>query len=166
MAQEAAHTRRWQIFEVVCGVPFLLGIALQLVVPLAFPRGPLRLVMMLGGAALFILGAVLVVLARQELARHHQPTDPGQPTGQIVTTGVFSVSRNPLYLGGLCILAGLALIFNLPWVLVLLLPALAACQILLITPEERYLTARFGEIYQRYAASVHRWIGRARSKPE
>jgi protein-S-isoprenylcysteine O-methyltransferase Ste14 len=122
----------------------------------------LKPVIILGGAALIILGAVLVVLARREFAQHSQPTDPGQPTSKLVTTGVFSVSRNPLYLGGVCILAGIALAFNLPWVLVLLLPALIACHYVLIAPEEKYLAARFGEEYRRYAASVHRWIGRAR----
>ena len=45
---------------------------------------------------------------------------------------------------------------------VLLLPALVACHYVLIGPEERYLAARFGEEYCMYAASVHRWIGRAR----
>jgi protein-S-isoprenylcysteine O-methyltransferase Ste14 len=115
-----------------------------------------------GGAALIIVGVVLVVLARRELARHGQPTDPGRPTSKIVTTGVFAVSRNPLYLGGICFLVGIALALNLPWVLVLLVPAIIACHYILIAPEERYLAARFGEEYRRYAATVHRWIGRKR----
>ena len=162
MDQEAAHTRGWQTFDVVCGVPFLLGIALQLLVPLSFARGSLRLALILAGAGLFILGMVLVVLARRELRRHRQPTDPGRPTSQIVTTGVFSFSRNPLYLGGLSVLAGLALAFNLPWSLALLLPAAIACHILLVIPEEKYLDDRFGTAYRQYAAAVHRWLGRAR----
>lgn len=162
MSMDVAHKSWWQIFEVVFGIPFLAAIALQLSVPLSLPRGLLKPVIILGGAALIILGAVLVVLARREFAQHSQPTDPGQPTSKLVTTGVFSVSRNPLYLGGVCILAGIALAFNLPWVLVLLLPALIACHYVLIAPEEKYLAARFGEEYRRYAASVHRWIGRAR----
>jgi protein-S-isoprenylcysteine O-methyltransferase Ste14 len=162
MSMDVAHKSWWQIFEVVFGIPFLAAIALQLSLPLSLPRGLLKPVIILGGAALIILGAVLVVLARREFAQHSQPTDPRQPTSKLVTTGVFSVSRNPLYLGGVCILAGIALAFNLPWVLVLLLPALIACHYVLIAPEEKYLAARFGEEYRRYAASVHRWIGRAR----
>jgi len=162
MSIDVAHKSWWQIFEVVFGIPFLAAIALQLVVPLSFPRGFLTPAIISGGAVLIIVGAALVVLARREFAQHGQPTDPGLPTSRLVTTGVFSVSRNPLYLGGVCILVGIALALNLPWVLALLLPALVACHYVLIAPEERYLTAKFGEKYRVYVATVHRWIGRAR----
>jgi protein-S-isoprenylcysteine O-methyltransferase Ste14 len=159
MAKDVAHKSRWQIFEVVFGIPVLAAIALQLAVPLSLPRG-LVMPAIVVGVALIVAGATFVVLARRELARHSQPTDPGLPTSQIVTTGVFSVSRNPLYFGGVCILAGIALVLNLPWALVLLLPAVVACHYVLIVPEEKYLAAKFGEEYRRYTAAVRRWIGR------
>jgi protein-S-isoprenylcysteine O-methyltransferase Ste14 len=162
MSMDAAHTQRWQIAEVVFGVPFLVAIALQLAIPLSLHRGFLTPVARLGGAALIVAGVAFVLLARRELGQQVQPTDPGLPTTRLVTTGVFSISRNPLYLGAVCLLAGIALAVDLPWVLVLLLPALVACHYILIAPEERYLAARFGEEYREYAASVHRWIGRAR----
>jgi protein-S-isoprenylcysteine O-methyltransferase Ste14 len=160
MSTDVAHNSWWQTFEVVFGIPFVAAIALQLALPLSLPRGFLTPVIILGGAALIIVGVALVVLARREFAQRGQPTDPGHPTSKVVTTGVFSVSRNPLYLGGICVLVGIALATNLPWVLVFLLPALVACHYILITPEERYLATKFGEEYRTYAASVHRWIGR------
>ena len=162
MSIDVAHKSWWQIFEVVFGIPFLAAIALQLAVPLSFPRGFLTPVISLGGVALSIIGMALVILARREFTQHGQPTDPGLPTSKVVTTGVFSVSRNPLYLGGVCTLVGIALAINLPWVLVLLLPALVACHFVLIAPEERYLAAKFGEEYHVYTASVHRWVGQVR----
>jgi len=162
MSTDVAHKSWWQTFEVVFGIPFLAAIVLQLAVPLSLPRGFLTPAIILAGATLIIVGTTLVVLARREFAKHGQPTDPGHPTSKIVTTGVFAVSRNPLYLGGVCVLVGIALAVNLPWVLVLLLPALIACHYVLITPEERYLAVKFGEEYARYTTTVHRWIGRAR----
>jgi protein-S-isoprenylcysteine O-methyltransferase Ste14 len=162
MTTDVAHKSWWQISEVVFGIPFLVAIAMQLIVPLSLPRGLLRPAFIFGGAALIIVGVVLIVLARQELARRGQPTDPGRPTTRVVTTGVFSISRNPLYLGAVCFLIGVALAVNLPWALVLLLPSLVACHYVLVAPEERYLVANFGEEYRVYAATVHRWIGRAR----
>ena len=160
MSTNAAHTRWWQIFEVVFGIPFLMAIALQWTVPLSPPRWFLTPIVLASGLALLLVGADLVIFARREFARQGQPTDPGRPTSTIVKTGVFSFSRNPLYLGGVCILVGSALVFKLLWLFVLLLPALVACHYVLIVPEERYLAAKFGEEYQTYAAAVQRWFGR------
>ncbi len=98
MSTNAAHKRWWQIFEVIFGVPFLAGIGLQIAAPVSRPRGLWAFVIVLGGAALVVAGLTFVVLARRELARLGQPTDPGLPTSKLVATGVFSVSRNPLYL--------------------------------------------------------------------
>ncbi len=162
MATDSAHKRRWQIFEVIFGVPFLAGVGLQLIAPVSLPRGSWAPVIVLTGAALVVVGLTFIVHARRELARHGQPTDPGLPTNKLVTTGVFSISRNPLYLGGVCLLAGMALVLNLWWSLVILLPAIAACHYLLIGPEERYLVARFDREYTQYTASVRRWLGRRR----
>lgn len=162
MSTDVAHKRWWQIFEVVFGLPFLAAIALQWAVPRSLPRGVLTPLFILGGVILIIVGATIVVLARRELAQSGQPTDPGLPTSKLVITGIFAISRNPLYLGGVCLLAGIALAFNLPWALLLLLPAIVACHYVLIAPEERYLAAQFDEEYRTYAASVQRWIGRAR----
>jgi protein-S-isoprenylcysteine O-methyltransferase Ste14 len=160
MPNGAAHKKWWQIFEVVFGLPFLVAIALQLVIPIPLPRGFLAPAFIPAGVILIVVGVSLVVLARREFARYGQPTDPGLPTRKIISTGVFSISRNPLYLGGIGILAGLALALNLPWVIVLLLPAIVACHYILIAPEERYLTGKFGEDYRLYTEKVYRWIGR------
>ena len=162
MSTDVAHESWWQTSEVVLGIPFLAAIAMQRAVPLSLPRGVLTPAFILGGVASIVVGVALIVLARREFAQRGQPTNPGLPTSTVVTTGVFSVSRNPIYLGAVCLLIGIALAANLPWFFVLLLPALLACHYVLIAPEERYLAAKFGEEYRTYAASVHRWIGRAR----
>jgi protein-S-isoprenylcysteine O-methyltransferase Ste14 len=160
MSNDVAHKSWWQIFEVIFGVPFLVAIALQLGVPIPLPRGFLTPACLPAGGILIVVGVSLAVLARREFARYGQPTDPGLPTSKIVSTGVFSISRNPLYLGGVFILAGVSLALSLPWVLILLVPSIVACRYILIAPEESYLAARFGEQYRTYTATVHRWLGR------
>jgi len=165
MAIDTAHTKWWQTFEVVFGVPFLIAIFLQLFFPFSFPRGFFTPALIVAGAIVLFIGVILAFLARREFAKYNQPTDPGHPTLKIINTGVFSFSRNPLYLGGICIIVGVALIVNLPWVLILLLPALLVCHFVLIFPEERYLTAKFSNEYRLYTHSVHRWIGRSKSPP-
>jgi protein-S-isoprenylcysteine O-methyltransferase Ste14 len=159
MPSDVAHKSWWQIFEIVFGIPFLAAIVMQWILPISFPRGTIVLAFMLGGILFSLVGITFVVLARREFAQYGQPTDPGHSTSEIVTTGVFSISRNPLYLGGVCILIGGSLAFNLPWVSVLLLPSVVACHYILIAPEESYLAAKFGEEYHMYTARVHRWFG-------
>ena len=165
MQNGAAHASPWQTFEAVFGLPLLLAIGLQIVVPLASPGAPLRLLCIVGGAGLIVVGLAFVITARRELARRNQPTDPGHPTTQVVTTGVFSISRNPLYLGGVCFLVGAALAAGLLWELVLLPPSVLACHYILIAPEESYLLGKFGDKYGEYAKTVHRWLGRKTDLP-
>ncbi len=163
MSKDSAHSSYWQTGEVIFGIPFLAAIALQFIAHLSFPGGFLRQVFIIAGIGLIFLGVSVIVLARREFAQHSQPTDPGRPTTRIVTTGIYGFTRNPIYLGAACFLSGLALAVNLPWVLILLLPSLAACHYVLIAPEERYLTVKFGVEYRNYAATVHRWIGRSQN---
>ena len=129
----------------VLGIPFLAPIALQLAVPLSLPYGFLGPDSIPGGGALAIVGAVLVVPARRELGQRGKPTAPGHRTNSVVTTGVFSVSRNDIYMRAVCLLSGISLAANLPWVLEFLIPALVASQYVLMAQEKRYLASRSGE---------------------
>jgi protein-S-isoprenylcysteine O-methyltransferase Ste14 len=160
MNTDSAHKSRWEISEVVFGIPFLISLALQWAVPLSLTQGILRQALIPVGVALFIIGVGFIVLARREFAHYGQSTEPGHPTSEIVMTGVFSISRNPLYLGIVSTLSGVALALNFLWILVLLIPAILLCQYILIGPEERYLQNKFGKEYLGYAASVRRWLGR------
>jgi protein-S-isoprenylcysteine O-methyltransferase Ste14 len=160
MNEDSAHKSRWEISEVVFGIPFLISLALQWAFPLSIPPGILRWALIPVGVVLFILGIGFVVLARREFARYGQSTEPGHPTSKIVMTGVFSISRNPLYLGIVITLLGVSLGLNFLWTLVLLIPAIILCQSVLIAPEERYLRNKFSKEYLDYAASVRRWLGR------
>jgi protein-S-isoprenylcysteine O-methyltransferase Ste14 len=159
MNMDSAHKNGWEIAEVVFGIPFLISIALQFVVPWSLPQS-ISQVLVPVGIALILIGTGLIVSARREFARHGQPTDPGHPTSRIIKTGVFAVSRNPLYLGGIIFLLGMAVTLNLLWAVVALLLSSVICHSVLIIPEEKYLAAKFGDEYREYTAAVHRWLGR------
>jgi protein-S-isoprenylcysteine O-methyltransferase Ste14 len=160
MNSDSAHKSYWEISEVVFGIPLLISLALQWIIPLSLHKGPLRQAFIPVGAILFIIGITLIVLARQEFARYGQSTEPGHPTSKIVMTGVFSISRNPLYLGIVIALAGIGLALNFLWILVLLVPAILLCQYILIAPEEAYLQKKFDKEYLAYTDCVQRWLGR------
>ena len=115
----------------------------------------LRLV---GGFAL-AAGLLLLIVARLQFARAKTNILTFGEPGQLVTTGVFHVSRNPMYLGFALLLLGLGLKLRS-------LPALGiALAFVLITDrwyiafEERWLRAKFGESYEHYARKTLRWFG-------
>jgi protein-S-isoprenylcysteine O-methyltransferase Ste14 len=159
MSVDSAHKSNWEIAEVVFGIPFLVSIALHFIVPISLPQGIFRQIIIPVGIILIIIGIALVVVARREFAHFRQPTDPGHPTTKVIKTGVFAISRNPLYLGGVLVLLGFALALNMLWALVMLLLSMILCHYILIIPEERYLSAKFGDEYKEYVATVHRWLG-------
>ncbi len=163
MTNSAAHKRGWQIAEVVFGVPLLIGIALDFFVPFSIGTGTFSTVLLVIGIILLLAGIEFVTNARGELREHHQPTDPGKPTTQLVTSGVYSFSRNPLYLGAIFLVLGIGLVLNSWWILLSLIPAVILCHFILVFPEERYLAEKLGEPYQAYCHHVRRFLGRKRT---
>lgn len=155
----SAHQSKWQIGEVVFGVPFLIGVILNLAVPAALYPAAIQPAGIAAGVVVIFSGLALISAARRELGRYRQPTDPGQPTTGLVTTGVFESTRNPLYLAAVLVFAGLAIALNFLWALLSVIAGVIACHFVLIAPEERYLAARFGDGYEQYRKRVNRWFG-------
>lgn len=85
------------------------------------------------------------------------PTRP-EATSSLVTTGIFRVTRNPMYLGLFLVLAGWAA--HLANAAALAGPLLFAVYItrFQILPEERVLAAKFGPDFEAYKLRTRRWI--------
>jgi len=119
---------------------------------------PSAVAWMLGGAMLaggVVLGPIWGVLT---LRRAATTIRPDKPTAELVTDGSFRFSRNPLYLALTLIYAGLALIVDSLWALLMLVPATLIISRFVIRREEDYLARTFGDKYERYRTSVRRWI--------
>ena len=67
-------------------------------------------------------------------------------------------TRNPIYLGMVLGLIGLAIAFNSLWLLKTLVPFALVIRYGVITREEAYLERKFGDVYRRYRARVRRWL--------
>ena len=87
------------------------------------------------------------------------PMNPEEAT-QLVTDGVFRISRNPMYLGLVLLLVGWAIWLGGASVWVIPPTFLLGVTYLQIIPEERALGALFGARYASYCQEVTRWIGR------
>lgn len=76
----------------------------------------------------------------------------------LVTTGPYRRFRNPMYLGYVLILLGLADTAQNVWIVIMALVFAALVTWLAILPEERHLEARFGQDWRQYKARSRRWI--------
>ena len=112
---------------------------------------------LLGGV--FALVGFLVSFAGAGLfLRRGTAIIPFKPATQLVTSGIYRWTRNPMYLGMALIYAGLAIILNSLPALVLLPLVLAIIQRQVIAREEAYLERAFGDEYAAYRNQVRRWI--------
>jgi protein-S-isoprenylcysteine O-methyltransferase Ste14 len=76
---------------------------------------------------------------------------------QLVDSGPYAYSRNPMYVAWTLSCVGVALVAGTAWPL-LLLPVVLIVTHIVVLQEERNLERRFGAAYQRYKTSVRRYL--------
>jgi len=111
-------------------------------------------------AAVLLVGigfSVGGVLAFRRARTTLNPTKPEQASS-LVRSGVYRVTRNPMYVGLLCVLVAWAVFLSSAWAL--LGPLIFALYIgrFQIAPEERALAKLFGSEFADYQAKVRRWL--------
>lgn len=85
------------------------------------------------------------------------PSKPEQATN-LVTSGVYRFSHNPMYVGFVFILLGWGIWLSSLWALLCVTGFIAYLTLFQIIPEERALTRLFGEDYTQYKNKVKRWL--------
>jgi protein-S-isoprenylcysteine O-methyltransferase Ste14 len=105
-------------------------------------HGPVRWI----GLLLALIGLAGVILSRYTLGRSFSIAPKATA---LVTTGIYSRIRNPIYVSGEIFLAGMLLIVGRPELMVILL-LLIPIQILRARHEAAILEAEFGEAYREY----------------
>jgi protein-S-isoprenylcysteine O-methyltransferase Ste14 len=76
---------------------------------------------------------------------------------QLVCSGPYAYSRNPMYIAWTLLYVGIALVANAAWPL-LLLPVVLLVTHIVVLGEERSLEGRFGTAYRSYETSVRRYL--------
>lgn len=106
-------------------------------------------------AAIFfgVAGVVSFRRARTTVNPHHP-----ESASALVTSGIYRVTRNPMYLAMALLLTALAVWLAFPWSLLGVLGFVLYIDRFQIVPEERVLTELFGDEYRRYRARVRRWL--------
>lgn len=98
------------------------------------------------GTVLVIIGAVFIIVARYQLGKSFSITPQAH---ELVTKGIYSKIRNPIYVLGSVLLAGLILVLQRPSLWILLVIVVIA-QTLRAKKEARVLEAAFGDAYRDY----------------
>ena len=121
---------------------------------LALPR-PLGIGL---GVVMILAGVGLAAIAARRFKSAGTKVEPWHPSTTVVTDGPFRWTRNPMYLGMLLVILGLAPLADTLWPLLFMPPFWALLRYGVIGREERYLETKFGEPYRSYKASVRRWL--------
>jgi protein-S-isoprenylcysteine O-methyltransferase Ste14 len=138
----------------------VVGIVMNLIIPLdLLIHVPLQIRILVGIIAL-VVGLSIVIGANRIFRRIGTNVNPSQPALVLATTGIFTWTRNPMYIGGGIVLLGIAIAGAFDWVLLLLVLSLPLLHYGIILREERYLERKFGEEYRRYKSKVPRYWGR------
>ncbi|WP_296432477.1 isoprenylcysteine carboxylmethyltransferase family protein [Yoonia sp.] len=103
-------------------------------------------------------GIVLILLAASEFRRRKTTIIPHMEANNLITTGIFKRSRNPIYLGDALILAGLTLRWEAPIALLLVPLFMGTITQRFIVPEENRLRVKFRADFARYCQNTRRWV--------
>lgn len=132
----------WGISHIapLSGVPALIRVAVAIGLAVA------------GGV--FSLAGVIAFRRAKTTANPMKP----QAASSLVRSGVYRVTRNPMYVGLLLVLVAWAVFLSSAWELLGPLAFAAYIGRFQIAPEERALSALFGTEYSAYKAKVRRWL--------
>ena len=144
--------------ELVLKVVTYTVVAVEIIsIFLSIPRVPQPFIIC--GLILASLGDIIFLLAVVTMKDSWRAGIAEDDKTEMISNGIYKISRNPAFLGFDCVYIGLVLMFfNLP----LLICSLFAMGMLhlQILQEEQYLIKEFGEEYVEYKRKVCRYFGR------
>ncbi len=146
---------------VIAMPPFILlvfitaGVLINFIFPLPFIQGALRYV---SGAFFLIVSALIIVSAHIRMREAGTNVDVRKPATVIVKGGIYSYTRNPMYLSMVILLVALSVLLNNLWILILTPVFAGVIQKGVIEREEAYLERKFGSEYVEYEKTARRWI--------
>ena len=140
---------------VIYGVYLLAGLGLQSFWPVAVLPEAIRYV---AGGGMVAASFVIAGLGLRVFVRARTSVNVYRSSSALIVKAPFRYSRNPLYVSLTALYFSIALAMDNFWILALVVPAVVVMHYGVVMREERYLELRFGAEYERYKASVRRWL--------
>jgi protein-S-isoprenylcysteine O-methyltransferase Ste14 len=115
---------------------------------------------MLAAATIALVGAAFTIAGIVSFRRAKTTVSPLKPesASSLVSSGVYTITRNPMYVGLLSLLVAWTVFLSSPLALVGPLAFFLYIGRFQIAPEERALSNLFGSEYANYRARVRRWL--------
>ena len=110
------------------------------------------------GIVPFAAGVTLNLLADSAFKKTQTTVKPFETSASFITTGVFRISRNPMYLGMVLILCGLATFMGTITPLIIILIFAILMEMVFVRTEERMLEHQFGLAWDTYRNKVRKWF--------
>jgi protein-S-isoprenylcysteine O-methyltransferase Ste14 len=110
------------------------------------------------GLVPLLLGLASAVAGAQAFGRAGTSVKPFREAKALVTDGIFRVSRNPMYLGMISALLGMAILLGTLGAFLPVPLFFLVLQHWFVRPEEKMLEQLFGERYREYRRRVRRWM--------
>ena len=111
-------------------------------------------------SVLVAIGAIFDLSGLITFLRAKTTVNPMKPhaSSALVKTGIYKITRNPMYVGLVFVLSGWCIYLNSPAALIGVAGFILYIHALQILPEERMLITLFGEEYIEYQSKVRRWL--------
>lgn len=155
--REDRTSGRWaRPYAVVPLVAVAAAGGLAVVDPLRFGLGPVRY----AGALPVVAGAGLVARTAVTFGRAGETLSPVARPARLVTGGPLAATRNPMYLGVVVAVAGVAVLAGSPAVAGYAAALWLAYHAIVVLVEEPKLREAFGRDYDQYCERVPRWLPR------
>lgn len=110
------------------------------------------------GSAIIFLGLVLLLLAGGLFKQAGTDLVPFKNVSALVTTGIYRLTRNPMYLGMAAILLGCGITVGVASALAVTPAFMVIIELRFIRPEEEMLREIFPEAFPAYCSRVRRWL--------
>ncbi|MBI29591.1 MAG: hypothetical protein CMI95_06890 [Pelagibacteraceae bacterium] len=112
------------------------------------------------GFALIILFVTIFILSVKIFVAYNEKLPPSTPTFRIIKTGIYSYTRNPIYIAFVGFQLGMFLLFENIIYLISSILLFIWIHYMVVLKEEKYLEKKFGDSFVRYANNVPRWLFR------
>ena len=133
----------------------LISLPVQCYYPMPLLPGVVRWIW---GVSLFVVGMGLVFTSARIFRKNKTHVEPWKTTSCIVETGPYQYTRNPIYVAGMVLMLAVAFLVNSVWIVIAEIPFFFFLHFWVVPKEEKYLEAKFGEVYKKYKAKVTRWV--------